>query len=98
MLNSSEILEKVSLGEISFIEKSITLQYDNNIKLPIDFYFKKEHYEILEIIDFSIDILFCLFFFFFPFIFYLNFMNVSIYSVNQQRKYLLNIIEGIINL
>ncbi|GIW23594.1 MAG: hypothetical protein KatS3mg068_2601 [Candidatus Sericytochromatia bacterium] len=51
MLSSSEILERVYSGKISFIGKFINIQYDSRINLPIDFYFNSEHYEILEIIN-----------------------------------------------
>lgn len=53
MLSSAEILDRVFSGKISFIGRTVKVQYDNRIDLPIDFYFEDEHFEILEIINFK---------------------------------------------
>ncbi|MFN8576943.1 MAG: hypothetical protein U0354_08795 [Candidatus Sericytochromatia bacterium] len=51
MLNQGEILERIGLGKTQLIKKTIKVQYDPRINLPIDFWFLEQHHEILEIIS-----------------------------------------------
>ena len=51
MLNQSEILERIHSGKTKLIKKTVRVQYDPRIQLPIDFWFLEQHHEILEVIS-----------------------------------------------
>lgn len=51
MFSQSEILDRIDQGKTKAINKLLKVQYENRIKLPIDFWYLNQHHEILEIIS-----------------------------------------------
>lgn len=51
MFSQSEILDRIDQGKTKAINKLLKVQYENRIKLPIDFWYLDQHHEILEIIS-----------------------------------------------